>query len=382
MKRFKIVVAMSVALMVLFTASSQAATAVDWSESGFNPGHTGYNVLESTITLANALQLSFTAPTPAPVSSQVLVAGGLVLFVSQSWLYAIDADTGDPVWGPASACGAGTPGAPAIQSGHIWVGDSTGYLSEFSLTTGDPLGCRYLGSGIRGVTGSNGTVFTHTSAGDVVAVNASTGAVKWWKRAILPVTESPAVPALESSIVYTIAGKKIVALKASSGALVYSKSLGFAASGDPVASGGRVYFLNFDQLVAVKEATGHLSWTFAPLGPDGYAVAGNVVYVASEDPRFGLFAVDAATGRQIWRSNLEYELFAQPTVANGAIYMTAEDGEIHVIDPASGIVKTTFSPPSGYWFDGAIAVTVVNGTVYQPIVQTSYRGPGAVLAFR
>lgn len=387
--RRRIQTLIAVASLVLFlTASSMAAaTSATWSESGYNPGHAGYNPLETTISLTNvhSLSVSFSVPTPTHVTSQILVADGKAVFASGSSLYAIDAISGASVWGGAPTCDGSDPGAPVIQSGIVWVGDPGGYVTGVSLASGAQIACRYLGGSVGKVVGANGVVFAQTLQGNVAALNATTGAVQWMKVGILPLAEYyGAQPALASGIVYAVAGHRFVALRASTGALVYSRKLGFPAYSQPVAAVGKVYIEDSvgDYLVALNATTGRVVWKFSEPGVMAFSVAGGVVYVANEDEAPGLYAVKATTGHMIWQSILSNEFFSQPTVANAVVYVNYE-GELDAIDAKTGETVAAFSPSGGYYDEGiATAPTVVNGTVYETVRSGDYAGPGAVVALR
>lgn len=394
LRRLSLLILLCLAMaMVASAASAQGAT---WSENGYNPGHSGYNPLETTIATTNAQSLSvtFSSSTSSRPTSQLLVADQKVIFTAGSFVYAIDANSGVSRWGGKPTCDGADSGAPIVQSGIVWFGDAAGYVTGISLANGAQVGCRFLGGAVGDLTGANGVIFAHTSAGDVIALHATTGALKWARRALLPAAASPSQVALDSGIVYAIASNRFVALKAANGAVLHSKDLGFTTTTlHPVAAGGKVYILgaDADDLIALNVTTGRIAWTFPKLGADGFAVAGNVVYVANEDPQFGLFAVNASTGHMIWRANLEDELFSQPTVANGVVYINSDNaavggggpGEFAAVDAKTGVIVGGSAPTNGY-YDSLIAPTVVNGTLYEPVV-TDYRdptAPGAIVALR
>jgi outer membrane protein assembly factor BamB len=61
---------------------------------------------------------------------------------------------------------------------------------------------------------------------------------------------------------------------------------------------------------------------------------GNRIYAASQDGK--IIAVDPNTGKQLWKSDLEIELSAGPSVNEGLLAVATKDGELIVLDSNSG----------------------------------------------
>lgn len=100
----------------------------------------------------------------------------------------------------------------------------------------------------------------------------------------------------------------------------------------PVVGGGRIYTLDSGAQVSAVSPQGQLLWQ-AKLVPaaddDGQATGGGlayddgVIYVSSG---FGvLTALDAGTGAQIWRQELDATGSGQPRVSGGLVYLVAGD---------------------------------------------------------
>ncbi|MEY8801051.1 PQQ-binding-like beta-propeller repeat protein [Leisingera sp. XS_AS12] len=100
----------------------------------------------------------------------------------------------------------------------------------------------------------------------------------------------------------------------------------------PVVGGGRIYTLDSGAQVSAVSPQGHLLWQ-AKLVPaaddDGQATGGGLAYddgVLYVSSGFGvLTALDAATGAQIWRQELEATGSGQPRVSGGLVYLVAGD---------------------------------------------------------
>ena len=115
---------------------------------------------------------------------------------------------------------------------------------------------------------------------------------------------------------------------------------------DPVVAGGRVFTLDAEATVAAHDLGGAPLWSrdLTP-GADnasdasggGLATAGGRVYATSA---FGeLVALDAATGGLVWRQRLPAPVTGSPTVADGTVYVVAEDSSGWAVDAATGKVR-------------------------------------------
>jgi outer membrane protein assembly factor BamB len=65
-----------------------------------------------------------------------------------------------------------------------------------------------------------------------------------------------------------------------------------------------------------------------------------VVYFGSDDGR--IYAVTAATGRQVWMTATGGPVRSTPAVADGVVYATSYDGRLYALDAATGARRWTF----------------------------------------
>ena len=86
-----------------------------------------------------------------------------------------------------------------------------------------------------------------------------------------------------------------------------------------------------------------VKWKFAtgdrvvssPVFSDG------VIYFGSDD--HNVYAVDAATGRQIWKVSTLGPVASSPAVAGGIVYFTSYDGRFYAVDAKNGKLKWKFA---------------------------------------
>jgi outer membrane protein assembly factor BamB len=128
---------------------------------------------------------------------------------------------------------------------------------------------------------------------------------------------------------------------------------GLVAS-NPLVEGDTVYAVDLQStVVALNRPTGTVRWSRryrAPnSGPNGLALGGGRLFGATDSDAF---ALDAASGRELWRRHLTSaaEPFVEvaPVVADGRLYISTVGripggrGAVYALDPATGAVKWKF----------------------------------------
>lgn len=112
----------------------------------------------------------------------------------------------------------------------------------------------------------------------------------------------------------------------------------------PQVSNGMVYQGSLDHnLYAIDAATGREVWRFesaaAPIVGQP-ALSNGTLYFGSFDANF--YAVDAASGQLKWKSPVDAWVFTDPLVANGAVYFGDTKGKVYALDAATGARKWFF----------------------------------------
>lgn len=146
------------------------------------------------------------------------------------------------------------------------------------------------------------------------------------------------------------------------------RSWRYDAGGDlrstPAISEAVAYFGTRDgYLIALDLATHRPKWSF-DLG--GYpvrsspAVANGTVFLANG---FGVFAIDAETGQQLWKLPIDYAGESSPVVVDGVVYVASKKNRLYAIDAETGEQRWFFKT-SGLLFGSPSVAgdTVVIGT--------------------
>jgi outer membrane protein assembly factor BamB len=249
---------------------------------------------------------------------------------------------------------------PLVSEGSVFTMDSDGDVSAFSLANGsrlwrfdtrnDDADADNIGGGLAV---DKGTVYAANGLGDLVALDAGKGTVRWRKTLDAPTRSSPTVAegrlfitmiddrllglsADDGSILWTHRGLgggtamlgqpapayaggivvagfgsgEIAGLRADTGSPVWSDGLGAsrlrstmtdftAIRGAPVISGGLVYTIGLGGLaVAIDLPTGRRVWERQIGGEDTPCVAGDWLFLVSIDQQ--MVGLNARDGRIAW----------------------------------------------------------------------------------
>jgi len=270
-------------------------------------------------------RLKWKMETGSRITSSPAVANGLVYFGSMdSNFYALDASTGTVKWKFKTA------GERRFAAKRIHSADPSGE------TMPDPFDFFLSSPAI-----SNGTVYFGSGDGNVYALDAASGDLKWKFQAGDVVHSSPAIAdgtlyvGSWDSYFYAIdaaTGKEKWRFKTGEDHKIYNQ-VGIQAS--PVIAEGMVYFGCRDSnFYALDVQTGAQRWVFNNKGSwvIGSAVvkAGKVYFTTSDS---GLFhAVDAKTGAPIFSLKFIWPMFSSPAIAGNTLYIGSHSGKVIAID--------------------------------------------------
>ncbi|MCB1359425.1 MAG: PQQ-binding-like beta-propeller repeat protein [Maritimibacter sp.] len=239
---------------------------------------------------------------------------------------------GGAVWStdltpPGEGAGSGSGGGLALSGSTLYATTSFGELVALDAGTGAVKWRQKFEAAVQGApTVSGGKVYVASANSIAYAVATDTGRIAW-RRAGVPSPHgvaSVAAPAVSGNVVvYPLANRSLIGIDTGSGdvrwvARVAGGREGAARSvlrdftGEPVIQGGIVYAANASgRAVAVGLQDGAIRWT-ADEGAQGtMAVAGGSVYFVNDQAR--LVRLSAQDGDKIWEVDLpRYEKADKP----------------------------------------------------------------------
>lgn len=333
---------------------------------------------------------------------------------------------------------------PVVLGGRIFTLDSRALVTATGRDGGTawqtdltPASDRADDASGGGLAAGEGMVFATTGFGDLVALDATSGAVVWRQRFDSPVGGAPTVadgrvyvvardasawavsardgrvlwqipgtptisgvmggaaPAVDArQVIFPFSSGQLIAVARDSGTGLWNTQLAgqrpgraYAAfsdlTGDPVIADGTVYAGTAGgRLAAVDADTGLMRWSVpdGALGP--VVVAGGAVFFVNDEDQ--LMRIDARTGAEVWRIDMPYFTKAKPKRRRDIIahYGPVLAGGRLVVASGDGLLRF-FDPVSGALTatvalaDGATAAPVVAGGVLYVVDQG-----GTLEAFR
>lgn len=363
--RFRLL-ASFVSLNVVSVLSAPATRAQPAPTASFRggPAHTGaYSGGGATIA---GLQWRFL--TNGDVISSPAVAGNVVYVGSgDGKLYALDRLTGGKLWGYDAHSAVSS--SPAVSSGSAFFGTHDGNFFALDARTGalrwrvatgtvipfpwgHESGDRYTSSPT--VVGK--VVVFGAGDGNVYAVDVATGNVRWRARTEGRVRASPAV-ANGTVYVGSFDGRVYAVDLATGrqrwrfdteGAALHSENFGFdrrSIQSSPAVVNGVVFVGARDGFVyALGASDGRLRWKYdhkISWINSSPAVVDGVVYDGSSDAQF-VQALDASTGRELWRTTVGEIVWSSPAVAGDRVFVGDGAGRLNVLDKKTGKLLETF----------------------------------------
>ncbi|MGH3117515.1 MAG: PQQ-binding-like beta-propeller repeat protein [Gaiellales bacterium] len=187
-----------------------------------------------------------------------------------------------------------------------------------------------------------GVVYARSGPG-VIAVEAATGKRLWWREN--PEGSKQVSLALDDRAIYVpLPLEKLVALDLATGDELWKVDTGVTSQIDasPVLADGRLFFglPDADTFQAVDVTDGRTVWSIrTPFNADSVPAAsgGRVVFTMqdSDSPRSVLLALDAASGRELWRVENQVGN-SSPSIFEGKVVFGGGDRFAYALDLKTG----------------------------------------------
>lgn len=264
--------------------------------------------------------------------------------------------------------------SPITDEKHVYTMDAEGIVTAISIKTGDIVWQKptspeeqahdTLGGGIAV---DNNVVYATTSFGEIIALNADTGAEIWRKGDYAPFRSSPSVK--DGHVYCQSINNELITLSVEKGELVWShsgipESALLLGGGKPACSGDTVIVAyTSGEVHALSQTNGQILWsdTITPVAridtvtsiPHIRArpvIDDNQVFVISHGGR--MTAIDFKTGTRQWQKELGG--IRTPVVAGGFVFVLTNMNELVCLERKSGAVRWVAGLPRVDEDEGAI----------------------------
>lgn len=288
-----------------------------------------------------------------PFACSPAIAGTQVLIGSDNYkLYCVDLETGQPQW----TFEAGNPifSSPAVWNGRVYIGEGLHYTVDaklycLDLRDGQVLWSYQTSSHVESSpTVADGKVYFGAGNDGLVCLDAMDGVVKWnYKDAYIA-----GGPLVVDDRVYFGSGygsNALYCVSTADGQLLWRKDFAASVWGAPSWADRRLYVAvgngnfnesdenPFGEVRCLDPSNGSDIWRFTGT-KDGVltsvVVSGRLAVFGSRDG--SLYALDTATGKQVWRVCIGAPILSTPTVVAGRVLFGADDGQFRCLDLADG----------------------------------------------
>lgn len=317
-------------------STTDSATTGSITSTGSLPGQpTGTARPTSTSTPAPTATLA-----PEPTSN---IPAGHFIFLGADGIYAVDTSSQLLAWADHNNHSNTYSFLPLICRGQIitLIGPATPTLQSLSPRTGALVWSAHVANQIP--VGCDSNHIYASLNNNLTAYDYTTGAKAWDLSGISDGS------VLGNGLIFSdIASGEMLAIDAATGATHWTfgpgpndYGYGFAASANVVFAVAR------DDIVhALATSDGHELWHTTVAQAETLSYDDNIVFVSTFADN--LVALSATDGHQLWQLSTHNHSPGLPTVANGVAYLAASDNHFYAVNEQTGALIWKMSPPAGF----------------------------------
>lgn len=370
-----------------------AVSNANWTHLNGEPDHsTGHAAFSQTPTLRWSTTIGTGEGRDTKISTTPVAANGKVFVMDGAGLVSAVASNGGTVWQTSVTPVGENPedgkgGGLSYDNGVLYVGSPYGELIAVDASNGNIRWRRSFQASIRSApTVAGSTVYVMTGDNVAYGISASNGALIIDKRG--PSTlmggtiEGASVAVSGGQAVIPFMAGSLLAIRTNNSEPIWQVKLDQARpssamarlgdiAGAPVINGNSVYAATVSgQIVKLNAASGKQAWS-VNLGASGPVwPAGNSLFLVSDHSQ--IVRMDARSGAVIWSQQLPDYANAEkrkgpirhygPILAGGRLWVAGRDGTLRGFAPDSGALVNQIAIPDG----AASAPIMMGGVMYVP----------------
>lgn len=361
-----------------------------WAQPGGNAAKSmGHVALGESLTKAWSVQIAGGSKRERLAASPVVDDNRLFVMDVEGNISAFAADTGAKLWSVPTAkdkenAGALFGGGVSTEGGRVYATNGLGEVVAVDATSGAEVWRAHPAGPLRGApTIANGQVYVVTQDNQMFALGQDDGKVQWTASASLEtqgVFGVAAPAAAQGTVVAGFSSGELNAYRYENGLSVWSDVLSRSTitvsvsslsdiDAEPVIDQGRVYAVGQGgRMVAMDMLTGTRLWEQNIAGISTPWVSGEWIFVVTDDAR--LLCVSRGSGKVRWISQLPHFKnekkksgpisWVGPILAGGRLVLLNSEGQIVSASVADGKITSTVDHGEPM----TLAPLVANNTLY------------------
>jgi outer membrane protein assembly factor BamB len=368
-----------------------AETNTSWAQPGGNAAKAmGHLSLGATPSMAWRVSIGEGSGKKQQLAAAPVFADGRVYAMdAQGVVRALDPQNGATVWRTAVRGKDVTPGTlfgggVSYDNGRIYATNGAGDAAALDAKTGAVVWIVRPAGPLRGApTIANDNVYVISQDNQLFALNPADGKVRWNGSGSVEsagVLGAAAPAAAQGTVVAGYSSGELTAYRYENGQVLWQDALTRTSistvvttlsdiDADPVISQGRVFAIGQGgRMVAIELITGQRLWELNAAGISTPWVAGDWIYVVTDDAR--LLCVSRANGHAKWITQLPHFRnvkkkngqidYRGPVLAGNRLVLVNSGGEIVYVSPYDGSVQATVETGMPM----SMAPIVANNTLY------------------
>ena len=330
-------------LGVIFTLFAVTASAQQARNFQINETHTGSTSVDHLIP---PLKARWTVNFGKSISYPLIADGRVFVSIANgpglgSTLFALDATNGSTIWSFALG-GNSQFSASCYENGRVFTVNGSGTLRAFDAATGSQIWTTQLPGQTSFSSAPSvyqGVIYTGGAGlgGTVYAVNATSGAVLWTASVANGDYSSPAVTT--EGVYVSYACPNVYKLNPATGAQIWHYAPGCSGGGGktPALYNGRLYVRDFSDTIFDSQ-TGTIVGNFNAKNTPAFS--GNRWFFLDGPHGFGSFgtlrARDVNTNATLWSFSGDGSLQSAVLVVNDYVYVGSSLGKLYAVNAATG----------------------------------------------
>jgi outer membrane protein assembly factor BamB len=314
------------------------------------------------------------------VKSVPAVSNGVLYFgADDRKFYAIDAKDGTLKWMNDKANDGYTASA-AVVGNMVYAIPKDGSFYAFDASNGDVIWSTMVGKIAESSPAmGEGIIAFGSDGGDITALDAATGKLKWsYDTGVSDIKSSPVIT--DGTVILGSNDGSIYALTTDKGTLKWKYSTSDNVESSPSVKNGIVYVGSGDStFLAIELATGKLKWKFPNSGPVicAPAISNDVVYFGTRN-NF-IYGLDANSGQRLWKNSTglnDKDYITSPAISGNVLYAATHSGIVYAYSSGMAQTPTVTNTPTATPTVTSSITQAVSPTVSTPKAEQTKKSPG------